>query len=80
VQGDRYPVGSILKEAWNAYPQFREKYLRIGSVNLQMREVGKLKSLKSDDPAFVQFKGMIENSIANGTDGLPTVSMEHSEE
>lgn len=80
VQGDRYPVSAILKETWNAYPQFRDGYLKIGSINLQMREVGKLKSMTSDDPAFKQFKGMIEDAIEKGTDGLPTVSIEKGAE
>lgn len=80
VQGDRYPVSAILKETWNAYPQFRDKYLKIGAINLQMREVGKLKSMTSDDPAFTQFKQMIDDAIEKGTDGLPTVSIEHGAE
>lgn len=80
VQGDVYPVGAILKEAWNSYPQFREKYLRISRVDPQMREVAKLRSMSSDDPAFVQFKKMIEDAITKGTEGLPTVSMEEGGE
>lgn len=79
-EGPRYPVSSILREAWNSYPQFREQYLKISKVDPQMREVAKLKSMTSDDPAFGQFKGMIENAIANGTDGLPSVSLETGSE
>lgn len=79
VQGDVYPVGAILKEAWNAYPQFAPKYLRIGKIDPQMREVAKLKGMTSDDPAFVQFKGMIEDALTKGTEGLPVVSLEHGE-
>ena len=75
-EGYRSPVGAILKEAWNAYPQFRDKYLRIGKVDPQMREVAKLKSMTSDDPAFAQFKQMIDDAITKGTVGVPTVSME----
>lgn len=78
--GGRYPVQSILKEAFSVYPQFRDKYMKIGSINLQMREVGKLKSMTSDDPAFGQFKGMIEDAIAKGNDGLPTIALEHGGE
>lgn len=79
VQGDRYPVSAILKEAWNSYPQFRDKYLRISSISLQMREAAKLDSMTSDDKAFVQFKGMIKDSIEKGSEGLPTVSLEEGE-
>lgn len=75
-QGTRHPVGAILKEAWNSYPQFREKYLRIGKIDPQMREVAKLEGMASDDPSFNQFKGMIKDAIEKGSEGLPTVSLE----
>jgi hypothetical protein len=78
-QGQRYPVGSILKEAYNAFPAFRDKYLRIESVKLQMREYAKLEGTTSDDPAFVQFSGMLKDAMEKGSDGLPTVSLESSE-
>lgn len=75
-QGPRYPVGSILKEAYNSYPQFREQYLRIDSVKLQMREFAKLGGMTSDDPAFDNFRGMLVKAMENGSEGLATVSLE----
>lgn len=75
-QGPRYPVGSILKEAYNAFPQHRDQYLKIGKIDLQMREVAKLEGMASDDPSFNQFKGMIKDAIEKGSEGLPSISME----
>jgi hypothetical protein len=75
-QGPRYPVGSILKEAYNSYPQYRDKFLRIDSVKLQMREYAKLEGMASDDPAFDNFKGMLQKAMENGSEGLATVSLE----
>lgn len=79
-EGDKYPSASILSEAWNSYPKYRDEFLKIGSIKLKMREVGKLAGMTSDDPAFGQFKGMIEDAIKNSTQGMPTVSMEREKE
>ena len=79
-EGEEYPSGSILREAWNSYPQYRDEYLRLGSVYLKLRESKKLPGMSSDDPAFGQFKGMIEDAIKNGTKGIPSISMEREKE
>lgn len=76
VMGDRYWDQSVLKEAWNSFPKFADKYLRIGSINPQLRECNKLASMTSDDPAFDTFKGMLLRAKENGSDGLATVSIE----
>lgn len=78
VLGDQYPNQSVLKEAYNAFPQFRETYLRIGSLQLQKRETNKLANMTSDDPAFDQFKRMIEAAIEQGSQGLPSVTLENA--
>ena len=49
---------SKLKEAWNSYPKFREQYLRIGSIEPQLREVDKLRG--TSGPADLEsFKSIV---------------------
>lgn len=76
VGGDLYPNGSMLKEAWNAYPQFRDNYLRIGSIQLKAVEAKKLANMTSDDPAFSTFAGMLKAAQDSGSVGLASVSLE----
>ena len=49
---------SKLKEAWNSYPKFRDQYLRISSIEPQLREVDKLRG--TTGPADLEsFKSMV---------------------
>lgn len=49
---------SKLKEAWNSYPKFRDQYLRIGSIEPQLREVDKLRG--TSGPADLEsFKSIV---------------------
>lgn len=65
---------SILKEAWNAYPQFRDKVLGIGSINVKRREFNKMRN-ESGPPDFEQFRSMIAAAEREPT-ALPTVTVE----
>lgn len=66
---------TILKEAWQSYPQLRDEFLKIGTVNVQKREFKKMLEMTSDDPAFKQFSHMLKASVREAT-GAPTVSLE----
>ena len=49
---------SKLKEAWNSYPKFRDQYLRISSIEPQLREVDKLRG--TSGPADLEsFKSIV---------------------
>jgi len=66
---------SILKEAYSSYSQFRDQFLKIGTVSVKKVEFNKLKEMTTDDPAFNQFKGMLEAAVRPAT-SAPTVSLE----
>lgn len=66
---------SILKEAYQSYERFRDGYLGIGSISVKLREFKKLPEMSTDDPAFSQFKGMLEAAVRPAT-GAPKVSLE----
>lgn len=66
---------TILKEAYQSYPKFRDSYLGIGSVSVKLREFKKLPEMSTDDPAFGQFKGMLEGAVRPAT-GAPKVTIE----
>jgi len=68
-----YPDGSLLKEAWFAYPQFRDQYLKIETVKIKARECAKLAAMKTDDPAFDVFRKIILKAIETGSPKLPKV-------
>lgn len=65
-----------LKEAFNAYPQFRDAYLRIDTVKPQLREVKKLKTMTIvDNPAMELFRDIVLGAN-QGPTGLPKVTIE----
>lgn len=65
-----------LKEAFNAYPQFRDAYLRIETVKPQLREVKKLKTMTIvDNPAMELFRDIVLGAN-QGPTGLPKVTVE----
>lgn len=66
---------SILKEAYHSFPQFRDEFLRIAKVDPKLREVKKLASTASEDPAFTTFRDMVTRAN-RGPTGLPTISVE----
>lgn len=68
---------TILKEAYQSYPKFRDGYLGIGTVSVKLREFKKLSEMATDDVAFKQFKCMLEASVRPAT-GAPRVSLENS--
>jgi len=66
---------TVLKEAFESYPQFRDGYMKIGTISVKLREFNKLSEMSTDDAAFGQFKGMLEASTRPAT-GAPRVSLE----
>ncbi len=68
VRGRRYRVvltfpdsswdQSILKEAWNAYPKYRDQLLRIGRIEVKKRELKKVKN-ESGPPDWTMFRDMV---------------------
>lgn len=65
-----------LKEAWQAFPKYAEKYLRIGSVDPQMREYKKLVNETSEDAEFLKFKALVL-SANKGPTGTPRIALEN---
>lgn len=65
---------SRLKEAWHAYPQFREKYLRIAEVAPQLIEVNKLRDTTGESD-LETFKRMVLSAEREPT-GTPYVKVE----
>ena len=65
---------SILKEAFNAYPQHRDKCLKIGEINIQLREWKKIMNTTGEQD-FNLFRDMIK-SANRGPTGNPRVTIE----
>jgi hypothetical protein len=65
---------STLKEAYYAYPQFRDEFLTIASLRVRLREYGK--AVRESGPeAFETFKGMLV-AANRGAHGLPRIVIE----
>lgn len=65
---------STLKTAWNDYPHLREQYLRIGRIDVQLREYKKLVN-ESGPQDFEAFKKIIL-SANRGPTATPTITIE----
>ncbi len=65
---------SILKEAWNSFPDYAEDVLAIAALRVKLREYKKLVNT-SGDASFTTFRDMITNAN-RGPTGTPTVSIE----
>ena len=66
--------GSKLKEAYHSFPQFRDKYLRIASIEPQLREVEKLRGTAG--PADLEtFKAIVLSAERESTSN-PRISIE----
>lgn len=74
--GDIYPNQSILKEAYAAYPKYRDGYLTISSVSLKLREFKKLENLATDDKAFESFASMLKTAHEQGSVGSARITIE----
>lgn len=66
---------SILKEAWNSYPDLRDEFLRISTVGVKLTEFKKMAGTTSDDPKFNTLRKMIESAKRAAT-GAPRVTIE----
>jgi len=65
-----------LKRLWNQFPEMASKYLRIGRIEPQRREVGKLKGAHGE-PALMEFIEALRDA-EHDVMSLPTVSLEDS--
>ena len=66
---------SQVKEVWNAYPALRESFLKIGEINVVMKEYKKLVNMTSDQPDFTCFRDML-TAANRGRVGTPTIKIE----
>lgn len=66
---------SQLKSAWNAYPQLREQCMKIGTIDVMIREFKKLETTAAATPDVGTFKTMIEAAKKPAT-ALPSVKIE----
>lgn len=65
---------SILKEAWNAYPDLRDQCLKIDTVGVKAREWKKLENT-AGAPHLEAFRNMVKAAIKPPS-GTPTVKIE----
>jgi hypothetical protein len=65
---------SILKEAWNAYPQLRDQCLKIDTVGVKAREWKKLAET-AGVPEVETFRDMIKAAV-KPPKGVPTIEIE----
>lgn len=72
--GDKFEQ-SILKEAWQSYPQFRDEYLRIAEIAPKLREVKKLENLSGDE-SLCCFRDIVLSANKGNGGALPTVKIE----
>ena len=84
VRSDRYKVKvelpsttfeqSMLKEAWNPYPIYREDYLKIDTIGVKRRELDKMRGTTGSD-AFGSFRKMVLDAERESWQA-PTVTIE----
>lgn len=65
---------SILKEVWNAYPDHRDRFLRLGTVAVNLREWKKLQNTTAPKDVD-QIKKMLDRANRGAT-GNPSVRIE----
>lgn len=65
---------SMLLEAWNAYPRYRDGVLKIGSIRVALREYAKL-SNETGPKDFEQFRNMVTQANLGPT-GTPRITIE----
>ena len=65
---------SILKEAFNSYPQFRDQCLAIASIRVRKREYQKVRN-EAGPADFMQFRNMLTQAEGPPT-GTPRVTIE----
>lgn len=74
VQPDDYWDQSMLFEAWNSYPKFRDEMLKIATLRVRLRIFKKAVNT-SGPPDFEQFRNMV--AAANkGPSGTPRIVIE----
>lgn len=67
---------SLLKEAYNSYPQFRDELLRVDTIGVKARELGKARETsKPTDQAWETFRNMIVGAETPPS-GNPTIKIE----
>lgn len=66
---------SVLKELWNSHHDLAQQYLKIGTLNVQMKEFNKLRKTSTDQAALQFFRDAM-TAASKGRSGLPTVTVE----
>lgn len=65
---------SRLKEAWHAFPRWRDTYLRISEISPNLREVNKLRNM-SGPPDLETFRAMVLGAEREST-ATPRIKIE----
>ena len=68
---------TVLKEVWNSFGELCLRYLRLGRIDLNLREIKKLRNETGDD-RFNLMKKMILGAISPGT-ASPSIKIEEIE-
>jgi hypothetical protein len=66
---------SILKSLWESHPKFAHQYLRIGTIDVQVREYRKIINTSSTEADFTYFRDTLTGAN-RGQVGTPTVKIE----
>jgi hypothetical protein len=66
---------SILKELWNSHPQLAQEYMKIGTIDVRMREYKKLVDTASEEANFTFFRNALTRAC-RGRIGTPRVDVE----
>lgn len=74
MPSDSWDSGA-LRRAWDSFPQYRDEFLRIEKVGVQLRQFKKIVNEVSSEEDFNQFRDAITGAN-NGPTGTPRVTVE----
>lgn len=64
----------MLRQAWEQYPHYRDRYLKIEKIGVQMREIKKLRH-EAGPPEFEEFRRLVLEA-ERGPTGQPRITIE----
>ena len=73
--GGIHPDMPTLRLAWESYPHFRDRFLRISTVALKLEPFNQLSTLETDDPAYQEFIGLLRRAVDEGQPSLPLLKV-----
>ncbi len=74
VNQSDYISSPILESAWNAYPQFREEFLKVAGYKIKVREFKKALTT-AGEPDFNTFCKVVASAVTKN-EGVPKITIE----